>query len=152
MNLPPFQNLIDEHADAVFRFLCALAGRQRAEDLFQETFISALRAYPRVTDASNLRAWLFRIAQRKVIDEHRRSSRRPLPVAELPDVPRSDAQGDDALWQAVAELPPKQRLAVLYRFVGDLAYRDVARAMGISEQAARRNAHEGIKKLREAWS
>lgn len=151
MDLPPFQKLVDDHSDAVFRFLCALVGRQRAEDLFQETFLSALRAYPRVKDASNLRAWLFRIAQRKVIDDHRRARRRPLPVAELPEVPASDQQRDGALWQSVGALPPKQRLAVLHRFLGDLAYRDIGRVMGISEEAARRNVHEGIKKLKEVW-
>jgi RNA polymerase sigma factor (sigma-70 family) len=153
MSQPPLQNLIDEHADAVFRFLCALAGRQRAEDLFKETFLSALRAYPRLKDASNLRAWLFRIAQHKVIDEHRRNARRPVPIAELPEAPTCGREEpDESLWQALDALPAKQRLAVLHRFVGDLTYRDVAGALGISKEAARRNVHKRINKLREVWS
>ena len=46
MALPPFQALIDAHAEPVRRFLVASAGPGAAEDCFQETFIAALRAYP----------------------------------------------------------------------------------------------------------
>jgi RNA polymerase sigma factor (sigma-70 family) len=49
----------------------------------------------------------------------------------------------------VARLPPKQRAAVALRFAADLAYREVAEALGSSEEAARRNVHEGLKRLRE---
>jgi RNA polymerase sigma factor (sigma-70 family) len=54
------------------------------------------------------------------------------------------------LWQAVRELPPKQRAAVALRYVGDLRYREVARALECSEEAARRSVHEGLKVLRDA--
>ena len=56
---------------------------------------------------------------------------------------------DDGVWARVHELPPKQRAAVLLRFAGDLSHRDVAAALGCSEDAARRSAHEGLKKLRQ---
>jgi DNA-directed RNA polymerase specialized sigma24 family protein len=49
----------------------------------------------------------------------------------------------------VHALPPKQRAAVLLRFAGDLTHAEVAAAMGTSEEAARRNAFEGLRKLRE---
>jgi RNA polymerase sigma-70 factor (ECF subfamily) len=48
----------------------------------------------------------------------------------------------------VAELPPSQRAAVVLRFAVDLRYRDVGEALGTSEEAARRNVHEALKKLR----
>lgn len=57
----------------------------------------------------------------------------------------------DGLWQAVADLPPKQRGAVTLRFVADLSHRDIARALDCSEAAARRSLHEGLNKLREVW-
>ena len=69
--LPPFQRFVDEHRDEVWRFLVASAGRNEAEDCFQETFISALRAYPRLRADSNPRAWVLKIAHRKAIDAHR---------------------------------------------------------------------------------
>ena len=53
------------------------------------------------------------------------------------------------MWARVHALPPKQRGAVLLRFAGDLSHREVAAAMGVSEEAARRNAFEGLRKLRQ---
>ena len=68
---PPFQRFLDEQRDAVWRFLVAAVGRDAADDCFQETFLAALRAYPKLRDASNLRAWVLTIAHRKAIDHHR---------------------------------------------------------------------------------
>ncbi len=155
VRLPPFQALLDEHRDDVYRFLVASLGRDEADDCFQETFISAMRAYPRLRDASNLRSWLFTIAHRKAIDAHRARTRRAVPVEEVPE--QADAggvglNGEPELWRAVRGLPTKQRAAVLHRYVNDLAYADIGRVMGCSEDAARRSVHEGLKKLRTVWA
>jgi RNA polymerase sigma factor (sigma-70 family) len=153
VTLPPFQALMDEHRTDVYRFLRASVGPHDADDAFQETFIAALRAYPRLRAGSNLRGWLFTIAHRKALDLHRARSRRAVPVDELPEnvgEPLLNG-GEPELWRAVGDLPPKQRVAVLLRFAGDLAYREIGVATGTTEEAARRNVHEGLKKLREVW-
>ena len=153
MALPPFQVLIDEHAEAVHRFLVATAGPGAADDCFQETFISALRAYPRLRPDSNLQAWLFTIARNKATDHHRSVRRAPLPVAELPERAAAGATGpqlqDGDLWAAVRALPEKQRAAVVLRFVSDLSHREIGRVLDCSDAAARRSVHEGLKRLRE---
>jgi len=149
MKLPPFQRLLEEHRTDVYRFLVASVGRQAADDCFQETFLSALRAYPRLRDASNLRGWLFTIATRKALDHWRGERRRPLPVGQLPDpVAPEHPDGDPELWTAVGSLPPMQRAAVIHRYVLDLPYAEIADALGISEEAARANTYEGRRKLR----
>src|SRR5919202_3069052 len=84
VQLPPFQALLDAHSGDVYRFLVATAGPGEADDCFQETCIAALRAYPRLRRADNLRAWLFRIAHNKAMDAHRARVRRPVPVASAP--------------------------------------------------------------------
>lgn len=84
--LPPFQTLLDEHAAAVMAVLRGAVGRSDAEDCFQETFLAALRAYPKLHDAGNLRGWLLTIAQRKAVDHHRANGRRPLPVADVDEI------------------------------------------------------------------
>ena len=155
VRLPPFQALLDEHRDDVYRFLVASLGRQEADDCFQETFLAALRSYPELRDATNLRAWLFTIAHRKAIDAHRARARRAVPVDEVPE--QADAgglglDGEPELWRAVRGLPAKQRAAVLHRYVNDLAYADIGQVMGCSEDAARRSVHEGLKKLRAVWA
>jgi RNA polymerase sigma factor (sigma-70 family) len=157
--LPPFQRFLDNHREEVWRFLVASVGPTEADDCFQETFISALHAYPRLRADSDLRAWVLTIAHRKALDVHRGKARRALPVAEVAEVAdnhtarRGAAPAphipDEGLWDAVHELPSRQRSAVLLRYVGDLPHRDIAQAIGCSEEAARRSLYEGLTKLRE---
>jgi RNA polymerase sigma factor (sigma-70 family) len=153
---PPFQTFLDEHSEAVWRFLVASVGRAEADDCFQETFMAALRAYPQLRSRPrehNLRAWVLTIAHRKALDAHRARARRATPVADplaVSDPAARPADGrDEELWEAVDGLPERQRSAVVLRFVGDLAHRDIARAIGCSEDAARRSLHEGLSKLRK---
>ena len=149
---PPFQVFLDDNRDAVWRFLVSSVGPSDAEDCFQETFISALRAYPRLRADSNLRAWVLTIAHRKALDCHRGRARRALPVSDVETLTPAPATAPSRptreLWDAVRELPPRQRSAVVLRFRADLAHREIAAAIGCSEDAARRSLHEGLQKLR----
>lgn len=147
--LPPFQNLLDEHAADVMAVLRGAVGRADAEDCFQETFLAALRAYPKLNDAGNLRGWLLTIAHRKAIDHHRANGRRPLPVAEVVEIEVNDPEPSEGIWGAVGALPPKQRAAVALRYACDLPHAEIAAALGCSPEAARRSLHEGIKRLRK---
>jgi len=154
LELPPFQELLDAHGQDVHRFLRSLVG-QDADDCYQETWIAALRAYPRLRDASNLRGWILTVAHRKAIDRIRARRREPVPAQALPDQGALDTAlvpADEGLWAAVAELPGKQRTAVTLRYVVDAAYAEVASVMGTSEDAARRNVHEGLKRLRKEYA
>jgi RNA polymerase sigma factor (sigma-70 family) len=150
--LPPFQQLLERHKGDVLGYLIATVGHQDAEDVFQETFLAALRAYPRVEEDSNLRGWLLTIAHHKAIDHHRARKRRATPVGEAPEVADTRAAPErkesSGIWRLVATLPPKQRSAVALRFACDLPHREIAAALGTSEEAARRNVHEGVKRLR----
>jgi RNA polymerase sigma factor (sigma-70 family) len=160
VKLPPFQVLLDEHRVDVYRFCVATAGRSEADDCFQETWIAALRAYPKLRRADNLRAWLLRIAHNKAMDLHRSRSRRPVPVEAVPEraaatpPPGAGAWPDSEpeLWTAVRGLPPKQRTAVFCRTVLGMPYDELARMLESSEDAARRNVFEGLRTLREGWT
>jgi RNA polymerase sigma factor (sigma-70 family) len=155
IGLPPFQRFLDEHRDVVWRFLVSSVGPVDAEDCFQETFIAALRAYPRLRADSNLRAWVLTIAHRKSLDAHRARARRATPVEDPATVESravSPPGRDETLWLAVDELPARQRSAVVLRYVADLPHRDIAAALGCSEEAARRSLHEGLSKLRKVVS
>jgi RNA polymerase sigma factor (sigma-70 family) len=155
VRLPPFQTLLDAHSVEIYRFLVATAGPEEADDCFQETWVAAMRAYPRVRRADNLRAWLYRIAKNKAIDAHRARSRRPAPVAAVPEGSAPDGELDldePDLWAAVRELPPKQRAAVYCRSVLGIPYDELAELLECSRDAARRSVHEGLKRLREEWT
>ncbi len=161
MKLPPFQALLDEHRVDVYRYCVAIAGRTEADDCFQETWIAALRAYPTLRRADNLRAWLLRIAHNKAMDLHRSRGRRAVPVEAVPEgaagaatSPGAGALRDEEpeLWEAVRGLPPKQRTAVFCRTVLGMPYEELARLLECSEDAARRNVFEGLRTLREGWN
>jgi RNA polymerase sigma factor (sigma-70 family) len=150
VHLPPFEALIDAHAAELHRFLSGCVGPTDADDCLQETFMAALRAYPRLRHGENLRAWLYTIAQRKATDVGRRAARRPtrpLDGAE-PEPVAAHEPADEALWGSVRTLPPRQRDAVVQRFVLDLAYAQIAERMGTSEEAARQNVSAGLRRLR----
>lgn len=149
--LPPFQTVLDEHSATVMAILRGAVGRDGAEDCFQETFLAALRAYPKLSDDRNLRGWLLTIAHRKAIDHHRARGRNPIPVAEVPQEAAEDGirLPDERLWAAVGALPPKQRAAVALRYGSDLPHGEIAAALGCSPEAARRSLHEGLKRLRK---
>ena len=150
--LAPFQTLIDAHGRPVHRFLVASVGPHDADDCWQETFLSALRAYPQLRHTTNLRGWLLTIAHRKAIDLVRARARRPVPVAEPPAAAEAagarGATERDPVWEHVAALPPKQRAAVALRFLGDLSHAEIAAATDTTEPAARRNLYEGLARLR----
>ena len=150
--LPPFQQLLERHQGDVMGFLIASVGPNDAEDCFQETFIAALRAYPRLDNDDNLKGWLLTIAHRKAIDNHRARGRRAVPVGDAPEVADTggepEGRGNSGFWRLISTLPPKQRAAIALRFACDLPHREIAAATGTSEEAARRNVHEGVKRLR----
>jgi RNA polymerase sigma factor (sigma-70 family) len=150
-HLPPFEQVIEMHGPAVVRFCAARVGAERAEDVFQETMLAALRAYDELRDPAAIRSWLFSIAARKAVDAHRSGARAPEPVADLEPAVLDDGVPlrDDGIWRLVRSLPGKQRTAVTLRYLADLSHGEIAEVMQTSEAAARRNVFEGLRRLRE---
>jgi RNA polymerase sigma factor (sigma-70 family) len=144
--IPPFERFYAEHRDAVFGHLVRLLGRDRAEDAFQETFLRALRAYPKLEHGRHLKAWVFTIATRVAVDETRK--RRPL-VALAEEVALDGERPAYAQLEHLAdELPDKERAAVVLRYGYDLPYAQIAEALDSSEDAARQAASSGVRRLR----
>jgi RNA polymerase sigma factor (sigma-70 family) len=150
----PFEQVVTDYGAAVLRVCRALLGPHAdADDAWSETFLAALRAYPQLPAGANLEAWLLTIAHHKVIDITRARQRRAVPVADVPERAAADDRSAHVehaeLWRALATLPRKQREALAYRYLGGLAYRDIAEIIGGSADAARRAAADGIKALRK---
>jgi RNA polymerase sigma factor (sigma-70 family) len=150
VSLPPFQTLLDAHGRDVHRLLVASVGRLDADDCYQETWLAAMRAYPKLGSATNLRSWILTIASRKAIDHVRRQRRHAVPVGDVPERagPSVSEPADEDLWALVRDLPPKQRTALALRFVADAGYEEIATLMESTDEAARRNVHEALKRLR----
>jgi RNA polymerase sigma factor (sigma-70 family) len=143
--IPPFERFYEEHRDEVLGMLRRKLGATAAEDAFQETFLRALRAYPRLEHGEHLRAWVLTIAGRIAIDTVRRAR----PTAELPEIGGEDARpAYEELAEFTDELPPAERAAVMLRYGYDLTYDDIAAALGSSAEAARQAASSGVRRLR----
>jgi RNA polymerase sigma factor (sigma-70 family) len=145
--IPPFERFYETYQGEILAFLRRRAGRDRADDLYQETFLRALRAYKRLEHGEHLRAWVFTIAANAVVE----AARRERPSAEL----AADPAGEDGLpaFEELAPLtdalPPKERAAVVLRYGYDLDYDTIGAALGSNEQAARQAASAGVRRLRK---
>ena len=145
--IPPFERFYECHQGEVLAFLRRRAGSDRADDLFQETFLRALRAYGRLEHGEHLRAWVLTIASNAVVD----AARRERPTAELAFEPAGEDERPavEELAPLTDDLPPKERAAVVLRYGYDLDYDTIAAALGSNEQAARQAASAGVRRLRK---
>jgi RNA polymerase sigma factor (sigma-70 family) len=146
VTIPPFERFYEEYRNPVFRHLVRLLGRQRAEDAFQETFLRALRGYPKLEHGRHLKAWVFTIATRVAVDEGRKRHPQPAPVEDIGLDGERPAYAQ--LEHLAAKLPEKERAAVVLRYGYDLPYEQIAEALDSSEDAARQAASSGVRRLR----
>jgi RNA polymerase sigma factor (sigma-70 family) len=148
-SLPPFEALVERYGRSLLRFCVARLGPDVGEDAFQETLVTALAKYDQLRSPESARSWLFSIANSKIIDAARRRIREAPPTDAEPTDDRTTEMPETGIWQQVEALPPKRREAVGLRFLGDLTHAEIGEVMGISEQAARRNVHDGLNQLRQ---
>ena len=154
MRQQPFEAIVAKHGPTVLRVCRAVLGPVAADDAWSETFLSAMRAYPKLRPGSNVEAWLVTIAHRKAIDQLRAQSGRAIPIRDLPETPSRDGVPggwESDLWAALEALPLKQRQTIAYHYLAGLPYADVATVMGGSPEAARRAAADGIATLRRTY-
>jgi len=144
---PPFEVFYARHRDEVLAFIRKRVGGQRADDLFQDTFLRALRGYDRLEHGEHLRAWILTIASNLIVDD----ARRERPHGELTVEPGTeDARpAVEELAPLTEALPPKERAAVVLRYGYDLGYDEIGAALGSNEQAARQAASAGVRRLRK---
>jgi RNA polymerase sigma factor (sigma-70 family) len=143
--LPPFELFYLEQRNAVLRLLRRRLGSSAAEDAFQETFLRALAAYPRLQHAEHLRSWVLTIASNVAIDTLRRAK----PTGEVPELPHEDVRpAYEELGELTDGLPPKERAAVVLRYGYDLTYEQIAAALDSTPVAARPAASAGVRRLR----
>jgi RNA polymerase sigma-70 factor (ECF subfamily) len=152
-----FEAEVLPHLRSLFAAAYRMTGNAHdAEDLVQETFLRAHRAFDRFEPGSNARAWLHTILSRARTDLYRRTMRRPETVelsGEGPAVAPPQhalASGHEDLERALRGLPETFREAVVLRDVQDLTYAEIAAALGIPVGTVMSRIHRGRALLREA--
>lgn len=150
-----FASAYDEHVWTVYGFIAYRVGsRDDAEDLTQQTFERALKAWSRFDPAkASMATWLLTIARNLVID-HYRARREHAELDELGDAePRSRASYDlglDAgLAAALASLNPRDREVVALRYGGDLTGPEIAELTQLSLANVQQILSRSLRRLRE---
>jgi RNA polymerase sigma-70 factor (ECF subfamily) len=145
------------HLRPLFGAAYRMAGNAHdAEDLVQETFLRAHRAFDRFVPGSNARAWLHTILHRVWTDAYRRKKRRPETVELTGEGPATGApqealaSGREDLERALRALPEAFRVAVVLRDVQELSYAEIAEALGVPIGTVMSRIHRGRALLREA--
>ena len=138
-----------------FQLAAALVkDRAVAEEIVQEAFVRAMSNARTPRELPQFRRWFYRIVVNLTREHHRRGARsRRLAVVPqpVPD-PQEEAErrmGDLQMAAALVVLSEREREAVYLRFFQDLAFDDVAGAMGINESTARVLVHRGLERLRD---
>jgi RNA polymerase sigma-70 factor (ECF subfamily) len=153
-------------ADQVYAVARRLVGsREEAEDLMQETYARAFRSWQSFEPGTNLRAWLLRILTNLNIDRGRRQQRRPIPEpleegdyylynrleesTESPDEERAIARlSQNAVVDALADLPHDFRDAVVLVDIGDFSYAEAAQILDIPVGTVMSRLHRGRRLLK----
>ncbi|HVO94288.1 MAG TPA: RNA polymerase sigma factor [Terriglobales bacterium] len=156
-----FEELIERHHDEIFAYVWRLLGVARradgavdAEDLVQDVFLRAYENFLALRPGSNHRAWLYKIATNRTFTaltraKHRRKKAYALrqelaPTALAPD----HEHGGQHVVHCLEALPVKQKASITLRYLQDLDYPEIARILDCSEESARANVSQAIRRLR----
>ena len=157
-----FEALMSEHHAEIFRYILRVTGRRSdADDLSQEAFLRAFRAYGSLAPEANTRAWLFTIATNLCRNHFRAQKRRRLAYAQVsatqgdrhdehPGHVQTGRETEQMIEGVVGRLPLKQRLAFIQRKVHGLEYEAIGQSLRCSAESARAHVFQALKKIRQA--
>lgn len=164
-----FEQLITQHQKEIYLYIAKLTRSDgETDDLFQETFLRAYKAYNKLAEGSNTRAWLFKIATNVCKNHFRRVKRSQALFSEdagaFIETLTSDANGhyqanpeqimlskdlERKVLTIIDRLPFKQKVALIQRKFHGLDYESIAEILRCSPEAARANVFQALKKIRE---
>ena len=164
-----FQGLVEKYQQRIYAVAYGLLGnREDALDAVQEAFVKAYKSLDKFKEKSGFYTWLYRIATNAAIDLGRKRGRReevefreeiegdeekgsyPVgPAAENPAEDLMQKELGEMIEDAIEQLPPDQKTAIMLREIEGLSYREIARIMRCSQGTVMSRLHYGRKKLQE---
>ena len=140
-----FRALVERYQGPLYTFVLRMVRRPAiAEELVQESFVRAFRAAPRFKPAASVSTWLFHIAARLAMNEAARAHHHHELAGDVPDVPTEvrgpleELEQKELSWtieEALAQLPPQQRAAVVLARFEDMPYREIGKVLEVSTGA-----------------
>lgn len=138
------------------RIALALTGsRHDADDLLQNSYAKAYKAWPRLLQMEHPEAYVRRILVNESTSSWRlRWRRKERPTSSPPDTataaPEDEYLTRDVVWRAIQRLPPRQRAVLVLRYYEDLDVRDTAEALDVSTGTVKSQCKAALDKLRLA--
>ncbi|MBV9491440.1 MAG: sigma-70 family RNA polymerase sigma factor [Verrucomicrobia bacterium] len=160
-DMEAFRLLVETHQSRVINTISKLLGGSdaEAEDLAQQVFIRVWRSASRYQPTAKFTTWLFRITRNLVFNELRRRKHLGEPNEESPELPeRAEREPDrvlleeelqEAIRNAIRELPEAQRTAIVLRRYEEMPYEEIARVMGTTVPAVKSILFRARAELRE---
>jgi len=127
-----------------------LADRHAAEDLLQETFLTAVRGRDRLSQAVSARAWLYAIARNLAATAIRRRRLNESLPENVPAASAYEQPHQEAIRAAIAELPDVLRETLELRLRCELTYEEIAAVLDIPVGTVRSRLHLALRRLRAA--
>lgn len=154
-----FRELVEMYKTRMYSFLIHLAGKEAADDLFQEVWLRVYKAAPRYEPRGKAISWLFKIANNLAIRQYGKWSReKAIPMGDaLAAKPSSDPdpaqvvaaeEGHGRVQAAIQALPEEQRQVFLLRQYGDLSFKEIALELDVPLGTALSRMNAALEKLR----
>jgi RNA polymerase sigma-70 factor (ECF subfamily) len=159
-NTEAFGQVIERYQLPIGKYLYRLTGEyETARDLTQDTFLQAYQSLRKNKEEIQLKAWLYGIATNKALQYRRRKkiiTFVPFEDGQNADPPDGKNQPDDLAEKIMVEaamlkVPKEQRVCMLLHFVEGFKYREIARTLGISEDAVRMRVARGSREFRKHY-
>lgn len=146
-----FEAFYERELKSVIGLAFALSGsRAAAEDLAQDAFLAAHRAWDRIGHYDKPEAWVRRVVANMSVSRFRRKMREAKAIARM-DVPNSVLAPlpaeDEEFWKAVRALPKRQAQAIALYYLEDLAIADIAEILDCAQGTVKAHLHKGRAKL-----
>ena len=157
-----FKKTYDQYIEKIFRFIfLRVSSEPVAQDLSSETFLRFWQTLNSGTEIQNPKAFIYQIARNLVIDHYREKNQAqfvPVEDIEISD-PRADLEKDiylasdiSQVQKAISGLEPDCQDIIIWRYLDELSFREIANMLNKSEGAARVNLHRALKALKKAMN
>jgi len=157
-----FNRLYSRYERPLFSYLLKMLGdRQRAEDVFQQTWMKVIKALPNYREQQRFGSWLFGIGHHAAIDEIRKNSKMALDEfaseqldvscvdSHTPEAVLLERESQEKLHAAIARLPDAQKSVVMMRLKGELSFKEIAEIEKCSINTVLGRMHYAVSNLKK---
>lgn len=152
--MAPFETLLCAHRPSVERFVkFRISNRHDAEDILQETYLAASRAFDTLDDSARFKAWMLGIARNKCADYYRKKAGvREIPLDGIPLCDKMYARHTASpVWETLLTLGADDRALLYLVYYRELKQAEIARQLGIPPGTVKSRLHAAKQRFRDAY-